>query len=538
MFIATILTLLTTAPSAATTHAECKATLVPAGSVVAPNIDDVRRVWPRFLESEDRKATTKETSARVALRIEELSTLLKEAVDASDSSRRNELSGRLVTLIEEIRLDLGFDPKPTPAGAGPSSAAQMEKIKALVQEAERSHRHPRRVSGLVEELKSILADTPDGEAKEDEAGFKVIFESSRAQTQARDDASDACSSKPSNVKDFKRYFSEMYDLFDASGSAVPTEVLEALSTLGMRPRIVAQLLPSMVLDGTGSVLQPAAQVQWRTRNLKLGPLEWNTDGGVGYGPAVVVLDPAPVAKITQQETVITTIDASGQTRQTRTVTPSGSYTCDLSTRIVDGVSKEVCDPVKPGQPRLDLQNSFGWHLGLQVGGGLEAGGRAGEIRFFGKAQMTNPTASFRIAEDKRTEGTGSTALATIDGEALWAFESGVRIAIYDRDRQEPRERSGLRPAISLAYGLRWDKRLAATNVENAGANSERRQFLRVTLTKIPVFQDNGDVFNLTLGIDREWASSFGRGQNGLPGVTRLFIQANIDVLKAFGGKSQ
>ncbi|MBX7186790.1 MAG: hypothetical protein K1Y01_16735 [Vicinamibacteria bacterium] len=512
------------------------ATFVAAAAVgsTAPDDLDIRRVWAHFLVSQKKGAVEKTKEARLAVRIEELSPVFKELQDTKDDDRRTELSSRVLALIEEIKADLGLEAKAAPPVTPSPAASQLAKITALLDALPRRH-DPRRLAQLIEELREAVAAANDRpEAPPKEAGFHVIFESSRAQTAAREDPSNKCSALPSKVTDFRKYFAEMSDLYDAAGAPAPPEVKDALSTLGMRPRIVAQLLPSIVLDGRASAVQASGQIQWRTRYLKVGGLEWNTDGGFGYGPTVVVLDAKAAEKITQQETTTSTIDASGQRQVTRTVTSTGSFNCNISTRQVDGVAKEVCDAIAAGAPSLGLQNAFMWHLGLQVGGGIEAGGRAGEIRLFGKAQMTNPTAEFKIAEDKSTKNSGSTALASIDGAAQWAFESGVRIAIYDRDRLEARERSGLRPALSVAYGFRWDKRLADTGIERAGKFSERRQFLRVALTKVPVFQDNGEFFNLTLGIDREWASPFGRDQNGLAGVTRLFLQANIDVLKVFG----
>jgi hypothetical protein len=379
---------------------------------------------------------------------------------------------------------------------------------------------------------------------------QVTLPCSQALRDSREDPADASSTRFEKINNVKSYLAELRTVIGEAEAnatkecepdpALPTEALDraklrrltddALRIVDMRPRVAAVIQPAVVYDKDQKAASAAAMIRFEGERLS----GFRFHGAFGLTPAIVATKVAAAAALADVRTVTSTTTASGTTTTVVTArNGSLTYKC------------EVPDPSRPpcaAEPAADafqtsLQNALATHAGLSWGVGLGRGGRAGELNGFWRAGVSHVGTDFVIAKE---DGTGSQGVAMRLDQGVKDgayFEWGGRVAIFQYDDTESPTVGMLRPMVGLEGGRRTDRRLGSLKYltaagVSAGSSDKERWFVRVTVTRIPVFSDKGRVFDLSLMLDHEWA----RRHNGhIPPVTRLFVQGNLDFIKAIKG---
>lgn len=417
-------------------------------------------------------------------------------------------------------------------------------------------------ASCVEARSKVLAEA-DKLSEHANADFALPLPCSWTQTTAREDIVSPASARFAKVNDVRAYFSEVRTVIAeaatgdhpecAPATPIPTpspadsptaestrqyQYLQRLSNnalraVGMRPRFVAVLQPSFTFDKDRKATSPSAMI--RFESYRFGDdyrhLAFRLNGGFGLTPAIVTTKKTAEAEALSSTLSVTTSVGPNGTTVTTVVTQKGqlTYPCDLT--------KEKCAPNPTGKPEFttSLESALIAHLGFSIGAGLGRGGRAGEIAFFGRSGVTH------VATKSTSSGEGdasSLSVLQLDSPSRdGAFhELGVRAAFFQNSETESTTLGALRPMVGLEGGLRRDQRFGSLlpgGVATTKADRDRL-FIRVALSRVPVFADKGRVFDLSLVIDHEWA----RHNSGrVPAVTRIFVQGNFDFLKAIQGGS-
>jgi hypothetical protein len=174
-----------------------------------------------------------------------------------------------------------------------------------------------------------------------------------------------------------------------------------------------------------------------------------------------------------------------------------------------------------------LRNGLMWDIGGRLGliqteyGEVAALGRVGQTMFLTDVALL----------DKGPGGKPAVVGAATDtGDVSFYYETGVRFSVYQDNRVSSHELGFLRPLFETEFGWRWDDRFRDKgSLEDFGGQLHERYYLRVSISGLPVFPQQGDVFFLSFGVDHEWS----RGK-GLPSATKIFLQGNLDLPGLFG----
>jgi hypothetical protein len=231
----------------------------------------------------------------------------------------------------------------------------------------------------------------------------------------------------------------------------------------------------------------------------------------------------PVFNMTKPKT------ADNGTTRTETVTQAldGSFTrvSETSTKVnqkckqEDG--KEVCEPIStPARP--EFSSAFVWDIGGDLN--VPFFSDATELTFWGRAGQ-----AFSLQDVVADKDKGVQVFADFDTNSRWYFDYGARLVLYPDGygSRVARRLAAVRPAADLVWGARTDRRLKGV----AGfEHPERRQFVRLTLSRLPVFGlDGNKAVDLSFAVEHEWSFNGGK----LPSGTRFYLQGTIDPKKAF-----
>lgn len=416
----------------------------------------------------------------------------------------------------------------------------------------------------VEARGKVLAEA-DKLSEHANADFALPLPCSWTQTNAREDIVSPASARFAKVKDVRAYFSEVRTVIAEAESGdhpecapampIPTpspspspspnaestkqyRYLQRLSNnalraVGMRPRFVAVLQPSFTFDKDRKATSPSAMIRFESYRFgdDYRPLAFRLNGAFGLTPAIVTTRKTAEAEALSSTLSVTTSTGPNGTTLTTVVTQKGqlTYPCDLT--------KEKCAPNPTGQPEFttSLESALVAHLGFSFGAGLGRGGRAGEIAFFGRSGVTHVGAKSTIAGEGEASSLSVLQLDSPSRDGAF-HEAGIRASFFQNSETEPTTLGVLRPMVGLEGGFRRDKRFGSLLPGGlATSKADRdRLFVRLALSRVPVFADKGRVFDLSLVIDHEWA----RHNSGrVPAVTRIFVQGNFDFLKAIQGGS-
>jgi hypothetical protein len=382
--------------------------------------------------------------------------------------------------------------------------------------------------------------------------MKLQLPCSRAAREAQADPLDQDSGRFSELNDIRAYLSEIKTVLEAQGDTpecdpspgLPSDDTEkkrllrlansALGVVGMRPRVVALLQPALVFDKDQKAVSSNALIRFESAASShymkgLGSVGFRFHGGFGLTPAIVTTSTEPKADaLTRTETVVTSVGPDGKPATTTTVTQSGQlvYRCFPITS---------CNAEGAAAPKFStvLQNALTGYVGTSLGLGLGRGGRVGELAGFARVGVNHVKADGVLNESNKTLSVVQLDEPMKSG-AFW--EKGLRLSIFKNEETEPSTMGVLRPLVGVEVGRRRDRRLGSLRPMGAIATrqEEERWFARLTLTRLPVFSDDGSVFDLTLVLDQEWARYSG---SRIRPVSRIMVQGNLDFLKAVqGGK--
>ena len=207
----------------------------------------------------------------------------------------------------------------------------------------------------------------------------------------------------------------------------------------------------------------------------------------------------------------------------------------------------------PTQPNAYLQNAFNWNLNVR--GTERLGSRmlfAGLLTFGQNILLTNS----EVVTPASSGGTKSAVPATTTApfgnhtqSGAWFVEIGPELRVYSYHvHRVADEKKFLNPSFSLSSGLRLDDRFSGLNETQYGNfwRPTQRWFLRafVTLTNVLELNPNSSKkansgpFNVAVGFEYDSVWGFPAvGRLVVPAVSRVYINASVDLVKAFSKQS-
>jgi hypothetical protein len=192
--------------------------------------------------------------------------------------------------------------------------------------------------------------------------------------------------------------------------------------------------------------------------------------------------------------------------------------------------------VDENKPHTLLQNAFHWSFNCR--GNIALSRKSEVAPFFAFGQTVLLEDSIAVGPDE-----GATAALFANNKATHArfWEKGIEVRIYSMRRSRVRvEKKYLSPKFQLATGHRIDERFAGLN-EFGFSRPRQRWFVRgfVFLTDVGERNFSGvnksNPFNLAVGIEYDAAWGTGRlpDQLRVPGNSRVYINASLDLIEAF-----
>jgi hypothetical protein len=442
-------------------------------------------------------------------------------------------AARLTACLEKLRVDLIWvaDFLKAKAALEKKKAEEQATLKEALEKGVR-------LAKLCDEERTSYCGSEKPDPPKDPWQFPIV--GSRSQGRASDGSRE--------LLDVRRYLLEAYDAYkhidklyqgpceypkdakDADADArlcalkTNTRVLwkSIAPGVGIDNRISGVIVPSLGVTrthgdkGAETKFEQKAFVRWATRPFGGSDrAAFRIAGRLGFDPVFNMTESKTADNgVTEKETV--TRNADGSFTRVGETTEKVNLKCEVK----DG--EEDCKP-SVTESRPEYSAAFVWDIGpdlfIGLGGGVEltVGGRAGQalsLQDFATPDKDQP--------DVRV-------FADFDTDSRWYFDYGARLALYPDgvSSRATRRLAGVRPVAELVWIGREDRRLKGLTDKG---RSERRQILRFTLNRLPVFGLDGDKpVDLTFAVEHEWGYRGGR----LPSGTRIYLQSSIDLKRIF-----
>jgi hypothetical protein len=192
---------------------------------------------------------------------------------------------------------------------------------------------------------------------------------------------------------------------------------------------------------------------------------------------------------------------------------------------------EAAGSATPPPPALlpSFQNGYAWSLNGRANVHLRIQSELSGFVRIGQGRLGSLTVTLGEGENAKVADTVRNEV----GRWAWSREAGVEFRAYRQDLDDAHlQKEFLLPMFSLSTGLRWDERFRNTGPLKAFTSADERWFFRFSVNLVKVVDSRiegaqAKPYALRVSVDHDHA----RGDSGVPSGTRLFLEADANLLK-------